>query len=246
MKVILIFLGIGVNFLFVACATTPPTPGANPGDMSAEAHEMEANVHEGMAHQHAKKYNPEAQVQAENCSGRASVRDDIGQDMGEICWTSVTNPTAEHHKEAMMHQKHAADHRKASKTLRDAEATACKLINKKDVDISPFAHGEDIDRVETKYSGGKVSGAVVYFRQVPGLNIEKLKSTINCHLARNKALGFNAKGMDYCPLAIKGVQARVEEVKGQLVVHLDSSDSEISEKILKTARSLPKVNSKRG
>ena len=67
----------------------------------------------------------------------------------DTCWTSVSNPTAEHLREAEEHRRHAADHRASSVALRDAEARACVGITPDDRDMSPFEHVEDIATVDS-------------------------------------------------------------------------------------------------
>lgn len=230
---------VAIGATAAACSTT--TPGARPHDMSAAEHERHAQAHQQSADTHAAKHDPEARVEAEHCSpgtGRT------GADA--ICWTSVRNPTAEHLRMAEQHRKHAADHRAASAALRDAEARACSGIDLDDRDISPFEHREDIVGVEplTERSGkapavrAHDAGATVTFRAVPGMTAEWLQRVVDCHLARNSALGHSVPNMPDCPLVPKGAQATVRSTGNGFAVAIRADDPDAAREILARAQRL--------
>ena len=184
--------------LFVLLASCQSTaPGAHPHEMSAAAHEREAARHEQLA-----------------CAP------------GSVCWTSRTDFEA--------HRKAADQHRAASAALRDAEATACAGIPEADRDMSPFEHYADIAGIESlvettqgsKQATSRTTGVTVTVRAVPGLTTEWLQRIVDCHLARNAALGHVVPEMPNCPLVPNGVTAQVRSVRGGFAVDIRSDDSD--------------------
>jgi hypothetical protein len=211
------------------------TPGAQPHDMGAAQHEaMARKADEGAALQQA-RYDPKADVTTQRCNPRSTT-----------CWTSTSNPTAEHLAEAEKYRRMAADHRAASQALRDAEARACVGLSDDDRDRSPFTHREDIASAEPLYatlSSGKgprsrLEGASITFRAVPGMTAEWLQRVVDCHLARNAVLGHDSTDMPNCPLVPKNVTARVSGSGDGFTVAVRSDDSETANEVLRRARAL--------
>ncbi len=223
-----------------SCAST--TPGAQPHDMGAAQHEAMASNEEKAAQQHASQYSPDASVKTQRC-GRGG-RVTTGLDEG--CWTSSTNPTAAHLEDAEKHRKMAADHRAASQALRDAEARACGGISDEDRDESPFAHREDIISVEPLTVGttsgrsqsARMVGAVVTFRAVPGMTAQWLQRVVDCHLARNSALGHDVPEMPSCPLVPKDVTATVSATNAGFGVAIRAENAETANEVLRRAHAL--------
>lgn len=229
-----------VLVLLASCATR--TPGAQPHDMSAATHETTAAQEELAARQHEQQYDPAARQRGEKCRPVSTAKEAFA---GEPCWTSVTNRTAQHLKHAEEHLARAAEHRAGSQALRDAEARACVGVPTADRDESPFEHREDIVRVEPLYAneGGKMPvqrarGAIVVFRAVPGMTAQWMQRVVDCHLARNAALGHDVPEMAYCPLVPKGVTATVSSTQTGFVVEIRSDDADTSKEILRRAESL--------
>jgi hypothetical protein len=201
--------------------------------MSASQHEAMAEEAQQTAELHAGQYDAGASVEVKRCA-RGN------------CWTSVQNPTAEHLEEAAKYRKMAADHRAASQALRDAEARACVGLADEDRDMSPFAHREDIATVEPLSVGtntGKVAtmrrvGAIVTFRALPGMTAPWLQRVVDCHLARNAALGHESTEMPDCPLVPKGVTAHVRETYTGFAVEIRAEDSATAAEILRRALAL--------
>ncbi len=226
------------------CATT--TPGARPGDMSEAAHQREAQKLSTTAAQHQAEYDPSAKATRERCRAAGGHSRHGGLDAGDVCWTSITNPTETHLRQAAEHRRMAADHRAASSALRDAEARACVGIKLADRDISPLEHVEDISSVEPlkdrigmgKSSSERMAGVVVTLRAVPGMTAEWLQRVADCHLARNASLGHVAPEMPNCPLVPKGVTARVTSTGNGFAVAIRSNEDEAAKEILARARRL--------
>ena len=191
-----------------ACASAPSTGSVRPDEMSAAGHEAEAQREESAAAWHTRQYDPYA---GRPCIPNASAND------RDPCYTNVGNPTAEHLREAEAHRRHAAEHRAASKLLRGAEATACRGVASEDRDLSPFC---------------------VVFKPIPGMTPEFLQRLVDCHLARNAAMGTDMPEMEYCPLALSGVTAQVLRVWDGLAIEVRSSKPETALRILARANAL--------
>lgn len=111
----------------------------------------------------------------------------------------------------------AADHRAASQALRDAETRACAGVSEADRDWSPVSRARDVVSVTplvdhvTVMRGAveRTSGVIITLRSVPGLSVESLQRIVDCHLARNSAMGHQVPELAECPLVPRGVTARV-------------------------------------
>lgn len=233
---------IGTLALTTAVALGCGAPaGTQPHAMSASEHEAAANQEAQQGRAHGEQFDPAAKAAEENCSPARA--------RGSVCWTAETNPTAGHGKDAAQHRELAAKHRAASDALRSAEASACSGISEEDRDVSPFMHGADIravsplqEEVKTgKVTSSRVAGAEVVFNAVPGMTTEWLQRLVDCHLARNASIGHEAAAaeMPYCPLTLRGAQARVRSVGDGFAVAIRADDVETSNEILKRAKSLP-------
>lgn len=227
--------------LAIVTACRSSTPGARPHDMSAARHEQAARKEEHAAEAHTQAYDPSARRPSSHCSFAGSTRP-----RGPICWTSIENPTQEHVRAAEKHRNRAAEHRAASRALRDAEAHACVGIAEEDRDTSPFERSDDITSVDPllEYvapadadpSRQQTVGAVVTFRARPGLTVEWLQRVVDCHLARNAALGHVVSDMPDCPLVPKGVTARVKSATGGFATEIRAKDDATVREVLDRAR----------
>ena len=224
--------GISALVLLAVGAACGGANGTRPRDMSAATHETSAAMEERVAAEH------------EICAKRRGV--ETGP-----CWSGYRNPTPYHLEEAKEARNRAAAHRAASQALRDAEARACAGIDPEDRDQSPFAHREDIAWVESVdrhnatmqgparlHSVDQLVGAKITFRAVRGLTAEWLQRVVDCHIARNAALGHDVPEMAYCPLVPKGVKANVTSVAGGFAVEIVADDLEGAREVLRRARML--------
>jgi hypothetical protein len=232
----------GVSFAILgACAGTP---GTQPHEMSAARHEAMAEQAERGAALHQAQYDAGASETTAHC-GRTNFTVATGV-ATPACWTSTRNPTAEHMEQASELRRIAAEHRTASEALRDAEARACVGVSDEDRDESPFAHREDIASAEALYasvSSGKgqysrLQGATITFRAVPGMTAQWLQRIVDCHLARNAALGHDVPEMPYCPLVPRGVTATVTPVSAGFAVAVTSDDVDTATEVFRRARTL--------
>lgn len=233
-------IGVVLSASLAACASTP---GARPHDMSAADHDAMANQQAQENAEHAKQYDAKQTVGTRLCSSAAGGSFASGG-IEPSCWTENNNMTSEHRDEAARHTKMAADHRAASKALRDAESSACVGISTQDRDISPFHHRDDVASVEPieVRAGPKamahLSGVTVVFRAVPGMTAESLQRIVDCHIARNAALGNVVPEMDYCPLVPKGVTASVSSSGDGYAVAIHAQDAATAADVLARARAL--------
>lgn len=227
--------------LLVALTVPACAPkGSRPHDMSEAGHDAAAADLEAAATTHAAAYDPAAEAALTQCRA-------VSSHGTTTCWTSTINPTEEHRLAADKARKAAAAHREASAALASAEQQACAGIAPDDRDISPFDHTEDIASVTAFHSartpekGGPstvIEGATITFRAVPGLTEEGLQRVVDCHLARNAALGHDVAEMPNCPLVPKGVEAKVRSTGAGFAVTVSSEDTDTGKEILARAERL--------
>ncbi len=149
-------------------------------------------------------------------------------------------------RDAERHRELAAEHRAASSALVEAEQRACAGLSPDERDISPFYHREDITSVSVleepvrlgRQAGKRKAGARIVFRAEPGMTVEWLQRVVDCHLARNAALGHDVPEMAYCPLVPEGVKARVHPMGGGFAVDVTSDDASTVKEIIRRAEML--------
>jgi hypothetical protein len=203
-----------------SCASTT-VPGA--AHLSAAQQDSAARTDDREAVAYAARFDPNAVSFREHCTpGGAGRR---GDSLGE-CWESRINPTDSELDEARAHQRAAAEHRAASQALRTAEARACAGLSEYDRDVSPFAHRGDILRVTQL-----PKGALVVFRPVTTMTAASLQKIVDCHLARNDALGHQVPWMLYCPLVPRGVSATVTPQPDGLSVLIETPDADAAREV---------------
>ena len=231
---------IGRCFLPLALtiAGCASTPGARPHDMSVAQHEGMANEQARLADREQAQYDPSLTTTTRRCSSGLP-----GKQVA--CWSDTTNPSASHLNAAERHRRMAADHRAASRALRDAEAEACSGIADEDRDTSPFEHADDIAvvrplEVADGPKGGleRLVGATVTVRAVPGMSTEWLQRIVDCHLARNASVGHYVPEMPSCPLVPKGVEATVTSTGDGFAIAIRAGDSQTAREVLRRAQSL--------
>lgn len=206
--------------LFVTMTACGGASGTQPHDMSVPGHEAAAAQEDSQAEEHAAQHDPAAAKTEERCTAGKN----------RVCWADTS--TDGHMKSAEEHRELAAKHRAASKALVDAEARACEGISEEDRDMSPFEHRADIvsvSKLQKEKQVGKSTatsdvGATIVFRATPGLTAEWLQRVVDCHLARNAAVGHDMSEMPSCPLVPRNVQAKVRSVGDGFAVDVSSDD----------------------
>jgi hypothetical protein len=210
-------LALTIAALTLACAADP---GTRPQDMSAAAHEATAAHEDQSAQNHQSQHDPDARTESTRCAGKGG------------CWTSSRNPTAQHAEDAKQHRELSQKHRAAAAALIEAEARACAGIAEEDRDTSPFYHREDVESVSkltedvrfSKSTTRRDVGATVVFRAIPGMTAEWLQRLVDCHVARAAAVGHDMPEMSYCPLALRGITAKVTSTGTGFAVNVSSED----------------------
>lgn len=135
-------------------------------------------------------------------------------------------------------EQHAGAYNAASAALGVPGATAGAGVGPGDRDMSPFEHREDIVEVtplrRNEFDARAMTppemlmGAVVTFRAVPGLTAEWLQRVVDCHLARNAALGHVVPEMRDFPLVPPRVEARVSPAGAGLAGAVSSRDPKVA------------------
>ena len=233
-------LGCGFLMTFGVLGCAGSVEGARPSDMTEQQHESAAASHNREATDHAQKYDPKALTEFDDCT----------QYLGS-CWGS--NPTEEHKKQADEHRRIAAAHSAAGQALGEAEKRACQGVSEADRDVSPFVHRESIaevrplTRTAATFGGGayggeratqEPAGATIVLLPAAGVTAERLERIVQCHIARNAALGNNLQEMPLCPLVPKGVTATATSTGNGFAVNISSDDKGTAAEILRRARAL--------
>ena len=68
------------------------------------------------------------------------------------------------------------------------------------------------------------------------MTVEWLQRVVDCHVARNSAVGNDMPEMGYCPLAIKGVTATVSSARGGFAVTIEASDPAAVQEVIRRAQ----------
>jgi len=197
-------------FAVGACVGAQPAPSHPMSESGISENERAARQHELDAAEHRRAARP--QVIAP-CPPAAA------------CWAAITDPAAaSEYEQAEKQERLAADHRSRVKELREAEQRACSTVTDYDRSVSPFAHLRDIQGVEplTK-DNGSLRGIVVTFKNVRGLTVPALQQIVECHLARNAALGHDVPEMVNCPL-VPRVKATVLKSDAGITVKILAED----------------------
>jgi hypothetical protein len=195
--------------LLCACASSVPLD-----DKTASEHDAIAKSEEEQAAAAEAKYDSTRTELQQRCR--------LSKFRGEdICWFSVVNPTAQHLEDAKVHRRAAEEHRAASASLRRAEAEACVGISSMDRDMSPLRHREEVLAVSDIPDGARLE-----IGPTPGLDEEKLQRLVDCHLARNAAVGWEMPEMSYCPLAVRGATAHASKTDKGFAVEVHGGEPE--------------------
>lgn len=200
-----------VLFVIAGCAH----PRMNPHTAGELQHENEAREHEIAGEAHAQ------QAQAECRADR------------EICWT--TPPRGPHAEEARRHEELGLEHSAASVELAEARRRACARVDPADRELGAFGHRDDIASVAAITEGGRLRGARIAFRAVPGLTEERLRDLVECERAELAASGH--PGDATSPLAQREARARVAVLGANLIVDITANDPGEAQTILERARS---------
>ena len=135
------------------------------------------------------------------------------------------------------------EHLAAARSLRAAEERTCAGTPEHARDGTPYFRAEDVESVAPLYepvpkSGTVLRGAVLRIRPSAGVTAEMLQRSIECHAARVATLGYDLKGMDACPLAVKNVGYTVISGGDSFLVQMRSRDWDAASEVLRRAQAL--------
>ncbi len=222
----------------IACATPAATPATIPSQHgSAAAEDRAAREHDHAAGVLERQARSEELGQFECGPGTPPGTP------GQICWANprVSGATQHETLRASEQRQDAAEHRKVSQALREAEARACADIAEPDIVNSPFSHRADIVdaqvlAVPEPDGSRRVVGARVRFHEIEKLTASWLQHVIDCQIARDNAMGHDVPELSYCPLVPRGATATVSVVPHGFQVDITSDDpagaSEIARRAL--------------
>lgn len=212
-----------LSALFLACGSNVPAH-EHPEPLSVAQHEEQAQAHEEQAEIDSEKVESHLKGEEAQCIDIGGPLNSGGErtPVMQPCWTK-SEQNAEYLREAARQRKAAQDHRHWAQLLVEAEAEACGPLSTKDRSIGPFMHYHDILSVDEYKEGGKMLGAVVTFRKVPGSSLEWFKASIRCHQAWAAKIGFDPSFLSSSPLALEKVGTSAVEVDNTIVVTLRST-----------------------
>ena len=217
----LTIIATAVAFAASCASGRMPSPG------SATEHDAAARGNMALADAHER-----AASEMRPCADLENVFD--------ICWTHW-DTTQEHHYAEQRHRRLAAAHAAQAAALRRAESEACAGIADSDRGISPFLRLTDIaraDLLDPADARDELTIPVlrVVYGRVPGLDAANLERLIDCHLARNAALGHEVPEMDDCPLVPPGVDAKVTQRGGEVSVTITTDEPHFAEVFARAQR----------
>lgn len=233
-----------LSLALVPCALACHLGSTQPHDMGAAAHVQQAERETARAEEH--------EDQGREALARTSNGCDTDVDRGRfgpVCWTSELASAKDHADAAERHRRVAEQHRAASVILRDAESRACADIDDENRDTSPFAHRSDVRSAQALSESppnrpnkatafpSRLVGAQIVFDAVPGMTAEWLQRVVDCHLARNAAIGHTraTEDMPYCPLTLAGVHASVSSNGNGFVIAVTADEPATAKEILRRA-----------
>jgi len=200
----------GCALCATACAPT----------LGAAQHDAAAVRAEGKARQHETHYLPGQREYFEDCPMASPLH-------AIPCWSRERNPGDAELRLADQDRQAAAAHRKASLALRAAEARACSGLADKDRDRSPLSRADEVARVLlvrdpwTETQPPREVAALIFFQPLRDANATWLQQVVDCHLARNAALGPGAAPAGD-PLGVEGVQVHAGGPPEALYLFLDA------------------------
>jgi hypothetical protein len=209
--------------LAVACGGRSPDPWPAPRPLGVQEHLAEAERQDAEAQVHEQTASEATRRDPYELICPDPVLADQLTSGGERllartpCWSAEPTAATRHRELAEHLRADAAAHRARAAELAAAERRACDGMPAEELAHSPFAHREDVDAVAALVENGRVHGARIRFRPVPGLTVDYLRGAIACHQARAAALGWEPTHFAYDPTLLPGAEVRVHQ-HGQAVV----------------------------
>lgn len=146
------------------------------------------------------------------------------------CWRARPNPSGPHAQAAREHTEAASAHAIAGSELHLDLERACRGLAMSDRHGSPLEHRADLASVEPL-----ADGAIVMFRPIPGMTAAWLQRLIDCHVAEMASAGHDMRD---CPLAPRGMTAKVRPAGDAFAVEIRSDDPAVAADIAARAQRL--------
>lgn len=180
--------------LVAGCATA----GTRPDDMSAAAHRRAAKKEELVAARHSKKNQPSGPVSVGSAEHAGAFAFPI----------EAYDPSHAHAAEAARHRRHATQHAEAALILERFERAECKTLPKKTRILCPLMG--QLAAVTDDDQG-------VVLTLASGVPPKAILAHMRCHHAFGRSAGH--KGMDRCPLYLRGVEMGLTRDGKRVFVH---------------------------
>lgn len=143
------------------------------------------------------------------------------------CWTQAER-NSKLMQQADANRKAAREHREWAKQLVELEETTCARLTEIERETSPLSHVPDILSVDEYRESGKLVGATVTLRKVPGLTLEWINASMACHQARAAKVGYDREFMPLNPLSLPRTSTSAKIDGETVVVKLRSKDPVIA------------------
>ncbi len=209
MKAIGMIVATTSSLLFLSgCASD----GTKPDDMGASEHRAAAERERVEAEQHEEQYDPSAVSHRD-----PSQAEDVIYGVTDVYWSGdVYNPTKVHKNVAEAHRDLAKAHDAAAVTLESFEEAECKAFPASTRPSCPLLGSvATVDDIE----GG------VRLRFSEGFDVAPVAAHVRCHFAFARAQGY--KGMDGCPLYLKGLRVKKGDGAIDLLIEDDAQLKEL-------------------
>jgi len=223
---------IALGTALTACGSPAPKH-KHTTPLSAEQHERDAEEHERAAELDEQGIEPTKGTDDTRCIDQGQEPLYSGGERTKVmmpCWTQAER-NSQHMRAAEANRKAAKEHRQWAKVLVELEATTCARLTEIEREVSPLSHVPDILKVEEYKESGKLLGAKVTIRKVPGLTKEWITASMACQQARAAKLGYDKQFMPLSPLALPKTSTSVNEQAETIVVTLRSNDAIIAVEI---------------
>jgi len=140
------------------------------------------------------------------------------------CWNTDRDASAAHLAEAERLRAEARQHRAIARSLMDIERMFCAGFPEDELTHTPLYHRSDIAAVVPLREDGRLIGARVTFKAVPGLTPGYLRHALLCHRARMATLGYPATYMAYDPTMLVDTRVSVDDRGGPIEVTVRGDD----------------------
>ncbi len=217
----------------LAACGSPAAKHKHTTPMSAEQHERDALEHERAAELDEQSVEPTDGTDDTRCIDQGQEPLYSGGERTKVmmpCWTQAER-NSKHMRDAEANRKAARDHRVWAKALIELEAHTCARLTEIEQKRSPLSRVPDILKVEEYRESGKLRGATITLRKVPGLTEEWLTASMACQQARAAKLGYDRKFMPHSPLSLPKTSTSVNEKADTIVVTLRSTDEIVAAEI---------------